>query len=234
MIIFEFLQYLLHLEDILIRVHKAFYQLYDQMNAAGAGTAAETSTGVAAEAAPAVAVEAAPAVVVPAAIGRTNSGSKAVKKLPEIPDMKRTVPYVKSKVLRGVNIVFSGIIPTNEDPTQAWIYKTAKSFGAEIHDHIRKSTSHLVAGRWGTTKVHAAIQMESLKVVVPQWIYSCFERWEHVDERLFVLTKENSLSLLAPTSEKIAHQSGGKSPAYSGGDEKEKNSEGEKISICNF
>lgn len=42
----------------------------------------------------------------------------------------------------------------------------------------------------GTAKVHEAKNNPAIKIVNPDWLWTCAERWEHVDERLFPLTKE--------------------------------------------
>lgn len=49
-------------------------------------------------------------------------------------------------------------------------------------------TTHLVAIRPGTAKANAAKKNPNIKIVNPDWLWTCAERWEHVDERLFPLT----------------------------------------------
>ena len=75
--------YLVYLEDILKTVHKAYYDLYDQM-----------------------------------------SGDDRKE-----PDLKTVLPYVKRKVLQGVNIVFSGVVPTQIPLERSKPYLLAKSLG---------------------------------------------------------------------------------------------------------
>lgn len=79
------------------------------------------------------------------------------------------------------------------------IGQLALSYGADIADKLttsrRKSrprTTHLVAAKWGTVKVHRAVkfleryaqrhpnELPPLHIVTPEWLYACAERWEKV------------------------------------------------------
>lgn len=55
---------------------------------------------------------------------------------------------------------------------------------------LTEKTTHLVAIRKGTAKANAAKKNPNIKIVNPDWLWSCAERWEHVDERLFPLTSQ--------------------------------------------
>jgi RNA polymerase II subunit A-like phosphatase len=146
--------YLIYLEDVLKRIHAAYYEMYDQMKK---------------------------------------------KQSSEIPDMKRIIPYVRKKVLQGVNILFSGVIPMNQPPEKSRAYNVARSLGANIHttfipqDDSKKggATTHLVAAKVGTAKVIQAKKHKNVHVVNPDWLWTCTERWEWVEERLFQLTDDN-------------------------------------------
>ena len=52
--------------------------------------------------------------------------------------------------------------------------------------------THLIAARLGTAKVNEARRHKSsaIKIVTPDWLWCCAERWEHIDERLFPLEKK--------------------------------------------
>ncbi|XP_041984430.1 RNA polymerase II subunit A C-terminal domain phosphatase [Aricia agestis] len=136
--------YLIYLEDILKRIHKHFYDVYDKM------------------------------------------GKK------EIPDLKFIIPEVKSKVLSGVSLVFSGLVPTHQRLETSRAYLVAKSLGAEVTQDFTENSTHLVAVRSGTAKVNASrkmVESKKLQVVTPEWLWSCAERWERVDERLYPLQR---------------------------------------------
>lgn len=150
--------YLIYLEDILQRIHAAFYEMHDEL--------------------------------------RNN------KRAP-VPDLKKIVPYVRKKVLRGANILFSGVFPTNQAPENAFAYQLALSLGATVHlNFVAPSssassknvgaTTHLVAAKLGTEKVHMVSKSKDVKIVNPDWLWTCGDRWEWVDERLYPLTEETS------------------------------------------
>lgn len=81
----------------------------------------------------------------------------------EIPDLKVIVPKIRSEVLRGKNLVFSGLVPTQMKLEQSRAYFIAKSLGAEVKPNIDKEITHLVAVNAGTYKVNAAKKSLPLK-----------------------------------------------------------------------
>lgn len=108
----------------------------------------------------------------------------------EIPDLKIVVPKIRCEVLRGQNLVFSGLVPTQMKLEQSRAYFIAKSLGAEVQSNISKEITHLVAVNAGTYKVNAAKKELNIKVVNANWLWACAERWEHVEERLFPLDRK--------------------------------------------
>lgn len=107
----------------------------------------------------------------------------------EIPDLKSLIPNVKAQVLIGKNLVFSGIVPNHIPLEQSKPYKIAKSLGATIMEGIDETTTHLVAACSGTFKVNSAKKNPNIKLVSPEWLWSCAERWEPVEEQLFPMPK---------------------------------------------
>nr|XP_023021897.1 RNA polymerase II subunit A C-terminal domain phosphatase [Leptinotarsa decemlineata] len=110
----------------------------------------------------------------------------------EVPDMKTVIPRVRSNVLRGCHLVFSGLVPTHIKLEQSKAYQVARSLGAVVTTDINENTTHLVAVRPGTAKVNTGRRKKHLKIVTPDWLWCCAERWEHVDERIFPLSKKGS------------------------------------------
>uniref|UniRef100_A0A1I8Q3D7 RNA polymerase II subunit A C-terminal domain phosphatase n=1 Tax=Stomoxys calcitrans TaxID=35570 RepID=A0A1I8Q3D7_STOCA len=108
----------------------------------------------------------------------------------EIPDLKIIVPKIRSEVLKNCNLVFSGLVPTNMKLQQSRAYFIAKSLGAEVSQNINTDTTHLVAVSAGTFKVNAAKKNPHIKIVNVNWLWSCAERWEHVEEKLFPLDRK--------------------------------------------
>lgn len=120
-----------------------------------------------------------------------------------IPDLKEIIPRVRKQTLTGVNIVFSGVIPTNMSPERCKMYQTAKSLGANVTKDVifenegspLERTTHVVAAKFGTQKVSKALKNSKIKIVNPLWLQSCSERWEKVDERLFLLKKDDNFQV---------------------------------------
>jgi len=159
--------YLVYLEDILRRIHTAYYELYDEMQR-----------------------------------DNDNTGTAA-------PDLKTIVPYVRRKVLKGVRIVFSGVCPLATDPTSCRIYRVAESLGAVVQTSVvtgegtistSEATTHVIAARPGTEKVKAALRQNTAWIVNPDWLWTCADRWEWVDERLYPLNDETSARFLSRDS----------------------------------
>lgn len=140
--------YLLYLEEILRTIHRAYYDIFDQLQAQHSS---------------------------------------------EVPDLKHVIPYVRRKCLKGVHMVFSGMIPTNQEPEKSRIYQVARSLGAKVSCDLGPSITHLVAARPGTAKTNKARRMGGIHLVNPGWLWCCAERWEHVAEQLFPLAKVDSM-----------------------------------------
>ncbi|XP_017147522.1 RNA polymerase II subunit A C-terminal domain phosphatase [Drosophila miranda] len=108
----------------------------------------------------------------------------------EIPDLKIIVPKIRCEVLRGKNLVFSGLVPTQMRLEQSRAYFIAKSLGAEVQPNISKESTHLVAVNAGTYKVNAAKKEVNIRVVNANWLWTCAERWDLVEEKLFPLDRK--------------------------------------------
>ncbi|XP_057660801.1 RNA polymerase II subunit A C-terminal domain phosphatase [Diorhabda carinulata] len=109
-----------------------------------------------------------------------------------VPDLKKVIPQVRSQVLKGCRLVFSGLVPTHVKLEQSKAYQVAKGLGAVVTQDIDDETTHLVAVRPGTAKVNSGRRKRKLKIVTPDWLWCCAERWEHVDERIFPLNSKGS------------------------------------------
>ncbi|KAM6126079.1 RNA polymerase II subunit A C-terminal domain phosphatase isoform 2-T2 [Pterocles gutturalis] len=115
------------------------------------------------------------------------------KEIEEIPDIRKIVPELKSKVLADVTIIFSGLYPTNFPIEKTREHYHATALGAKIVKNLVLSAddpdkaTHLIAARTGTEKVRQAQNCKGLHVVNPDWLWSCLERWDKVEEQLFPL-----------------------------------------------
>ncbi|XP_075777226.1 RNA polymerase II subunit A C-terminal domain phosphatase isoform X1 [Pelodiscus sinensis] len=150
--------HLIYLEEILVRVHTDYYTKYDKY---------------------------------------------LKKEIHEIPDIRKIVPELKSKVLADVTIIFSGLYPTNFPIERTREHYHATALGAKIIKNLALNAddpnkpTHLIAARAehcnvvfdliGTEKVRQALDCKHLHVVNPDWLWSCLERWDKVEEQLFPL-----------------------------------------------
>jgi RNA polymerase II subunit A-like phosphatase len=202
--------YLVYLENILRLIHDEYYRIYEQRLKSKS-----------------------PATT----ISNVNQVDEA-----DLPDLKKVLPLIKSKVLENVVITFSGVVPTGYDLRKQRCYLMATSLGAKVNEHLclpentadtpdkeegeenkktyeysydddetssssncsggansrlsttskKRYTTHLVAAKYGTSKVHEASKCSGHKinVVTPEWLINSNYRWMKCDEKLFGLTKE--------------------------------------------
>ncbi|XP_023080569.1 RNA polymerase II subunit A C-terminal domain phosphatase isoform X4 [Piliocolobus tephrosceles] len=120
------------------------------------------------------------------------------KEIEEAPDIRKIVPELKSKVLADVAIIFSGLHPTNFPIEKTREHYHATALGAKILTRLVLSpdapdrATHLIAARAGTKKVLQAQECGHLHVVNPDWLWSCLERWDKVEEQLFPLRDDHT------------------------------------------
>ncbi|XP_032149674.1 RNA polymerase II subunit A C-terminal domain phosphatase isoform X5 [Sapajus apella] len=120
------------------------------------------------------------------------------KEIEEAPDIRKIVPELKSKVLADVAIIFSGLHPTNFPIEKTREHYHATALGAKILTRLVLSpdapdrATHLIAARAGTEKVLQAQECGHLHVVNPDWLWSCLERWDKVEEQLFPLRDDHN------------------------------------------
>ncbi|KAG9666629.1 hypothetical protein KCU95_g18120, partial [Aureobasidium melanogenum] len=110
-------------------------------------------------------------------------------KLDSLPDVTSIMAAMKVKVLKGVHIVFSGVMPLGVQPQNHDFAIWAKSFGATVTENITKRTSHVVASPLRkTAKVRqAAKRSDKIKIVSQDWLFACLVQWRKVDETRFRL-----------------------------------------------
>lgn len=116
----------------------------------------------------------------------------------QIPDLKSLIPKIRSEVLLGKVLVFSGLVPTQVKLEKSRAYLIARSLGATVTQQLTDETTHLVASTAGTFKVNAARKMSNIRIVSPEWLWTCAERWECVEEKLFPLDSRKSIKARQP------------------------------------
>ncbi|KAL3453578.1 hypothetical protein BJX65DRAFT_264288 [Aspergillus insuetus] len=178
-------QELIQLAERLEQVHSQFFDEYDKKRARGLG-------------------------------GRVAAlrGEKALTKekdvdLKLVPDVKDIMPQIKRRILGGVVIVFSGVLPLGTDTQNADISLWAKSFGVTIAHKISMKTTHLVAGRNRTAKVREATRYPRIKIVTTQWLLECLTQWKRLDEGPYLLPvhPDDRGQPISPSSKEMAESS---------------------------
>ena len=123
-----------------------------------------------------------------------------------IPDLNEIIPELRRSVLKDCRILFTGVIPTNMPVRKNQEWNTARAFGATIHSNlvpglnsskeadILSATTHVIAGKPGTSKMLEARRLPGIKVVNPRWLWACAEQWRKVDEEAFPVESRISVS----------------------------------------
>lgn len=127
-----------------------------------------------------------------------NKFYKVYNKKNEIPDLKMLIPKLRSKILVGTHLVFSGLVPNHMKLEQSKAFQIAKSLGANVQQNINDDTTHLVAVTAGTIKYNTARKKSNIRIVTPDWLWSCAERWECVDERVFPVDPKKPSKMRQP------------------------------------
>lgn len=123
-----------------------------------------------------------------------SAGNNSVAKRPDLSDI---IPKMKEKVLEGVVILFTGIIPTMVPLDQADIVIWARQFGVKVVNEVYPSVTHVVCrdptqGPGPTFKARVARRiLPSAKLVNPDWLFACLTQWKHVDEKDYLLPLDN-------------------------------------------
>lgn len=116
----------------------------------------------------------------------------------QMPDLKSLLPKIRNEVLLGTTLVFSGLVPTQIKLEKSKAYLIARSLGASVTQQLTDETTHLVASTASTFKVNAARKMSKIHIVSPDWLWTCAERWECVEERLFPLDSKKASKTRQP------------------------------------
>lgn len=113
-----------------------------------------------------------------------HSKKRSADELEHIPDAAQIMADMKSQVLQGVNLVFSGVVPLGVDIQSHDLAVWAKTFGATVSENITKRTTHVIASpERRTAKVrHAAKKGGRIAIVSQYWLFACFTQWKKVDE----------------------------------------------------
>lgn len=89
-------------------------------------------------------------------------------------------------MLAGVALVFTRVIPLEQEPSSHPLWRLAESFGARCSDTLDAGTTHLIAGASGTEKVLAA-RAQGKWVVTPAWLECSCILWRRAQEDRFLV-----------------------------------------------
>ena len=146
-----------HLGRTLSRIHQAYYEEYDKSL---------------------------PPTSRIADLRPTQSKKRTPASLDRIPDAARVISDLKSSVLSGVHLVFTGVVPLGVGPLSHDLAILAMGFGAVVTEDVTRKTTHVVASAdRRTAKVkQAARKGKRIAIVGRGWLDACFQQWKRVDE----------------------------------------------------
>lgn len=159
---------LIHLERHLRAIHDRFFNEYDGKRAGVKGGRVAALSGKRKAPLPDTSFESA----------QSNANM--------VPDTKKIIPAMKERILDGVTIVFSSVIPLGTDIYTADISMWARSFGAQVADKVGRDVTHVIAARPGTAKVKTAVK-RGIPVVSTHWLMQSIQRWKKLDVKPFLL-----------------------------------------------
>ncbi|TBU49309.1 hypothetical protein BD309DRAFT_947794 [Dichomitus squalens] len=102
-------------------------------------------------------------------------------------DVRTIIPRIRMDTLAGVHILFTGVIPLNQRPETAEIWKTATAFGAQCHTDLGKHITHVVTNKDNTQKVDAARRYADVRIVWLNWLTDSLALWQRQDETPYLL-----------------------------------------------
>lgn len=115
------------------------------------------------------------------------------------PDLTHIIPFLKSKCLEGITILFSGILPLGINLDTADIVIWCKQFGVKVVNEVYPEVTHVVCRdpnansfKSGPTfKVRVAKKiLPNVKIVNPDWLFACLSAWGKVDETDYLVESE--------------------------------------------
>jgi RNA polymerase II subunit A C-terminal domain phosphatase len=140
----------------------------------------------------------------------------------EVRDCAQLLSAVKSEVLAGVRLVFSGVIPLQEashsfaqsDSPQHPLCKFATAFGATVETAVTAQTTHVVAAQLGSAKTLQGLAVPGCAVVHVDWLMYSVWHCRREDERMFMLSRKGHQPLpLTSTASTSANDSTASSAA---------------------
>ncbi|KAI5959149.1 fcp1 [Candida pseudojiufengensis] len=114
------------------------------------------------------------------------------------PNLTKIIPYMKSQVLKGITILFSGIIPLGINLNSADIVIWCKQFGVKVVNEVYPDITHVICkdineNSGPTLKVRIAKKLygNKIKIVNPDWLFFCLSNWSKVDETEYLINNND-------------------------------------------
>ncbi|KAK6205636.1 uncharacterized protein RJT21DRAFT_118154 [Scheffersomyces amazonensis] len=110
------------------------------------------------------------------------------------PSLTKIIPSMKSSCLKGITILFSGIIPLGINIESADIVIWCKQFGVNVVNEVIPEVTHVVSrdpatGQGPTFKTRVANKiLPNVKIVNPDWLFDCLSSWEKVNEDDYLIS----------------------------------------------
>lgn len=109
------------------------------------------------------------------------------------PDLTTIIPTLKSECLKGIVVLFSGILRWGSDPQKADIVIWCQQFGVKVVNEVYPDVTHVIcrepsAGGGLTFKVRVAKKtLPNAHIVNPDWLFACMSQWKKVDEKDYLI-----------------------------------------------
>lgn len=102
----------------------------------------------------------------------------------ELPDVKEILDSLKSSILHGVSLVFSGLAPLHARMEDSHWWRLAEQYGATCLPDLFDNVTHVVSYRCDTSKVMCGVRRQ-LHIVTPEWILQSIFNWDRQPESNF-------------------------------------------------
>ncbi|KAI8608137.1 hypothetical protein BC830DRAFT_35650 [Chytriomyces sp. MP71] len=128
-------------------------------------------------------------------------------------DVRVLLDSMRTSVLAGCVLVLSGIVPVGMDPERHEAVRLARMFGAQVARDVDEETTHVVAAKLGTDKVHRAVRAGDVAVVSPEWLFHGVASWRRLPEQMYLLHQPRSRTSTANSSTELPDTEGVEPPA---------------------
>lgn len=105
------------------------------------------------------------------------------------PDLTHIIPDLKKQCLKGIVVLFSGILPLGLNVDDADIVIWCRQFGIEVVTEVYPQVTHVVCRDPNTSHLKPGLTLKArvakktlpnVKVVSPDWLFACLSQWKGV------------------------------------------------------